>query len=107
MASESSPTLNLLELSERFAHSTRKAGDKPALQCFGWVATGGTFFSGLAYTPERVRVKTLELILYEPGDDNEPVRLGSVTVRLKNHLLPCGPGAMHAGLELEIIRATD
>ena len=103
-----SPTPNLLEFSERFAHSTKAAGDgKPAAQCFGFVARGGTFYAGLVYTPERVRAKTLTLELFEPGEGNEPVRLGSVTVRLKNHLKACGAGEMFSGLELEIIRASD
>lgn len=97
--------MELNDLSERFAHSTKAAGDKPAAQCFGWIVSEGTFKPGLLYNAERVRAKTLTFELYEPDKDNEPVYLGRVTVKLQNHLKPCGPGAMHTGLELEVIHA--
>ena len=92
-------------LSERFAHSTKQAGKddpKPACQAFGWIVRDGVFYAGLLYNPKQVRAKTLTFELYEPDKDNEPVHLGSVTVRLRKSLRPCKAGELHTNLELEV-----
>lgn len=91
-------------LSERFAYSTKLGADKrPLVQCFGIIVSGGVCRPGLLYCARQVRNKTLTLELYEPGEKGQPVRLGSVTVKLRNQLRPCGDGAMHTGLEWEVL----
>ena len=65
----------------------------------------GLFCAGLLYNPFPVRAKTLTFKLYEPDKDNEPVELGSVTVRLKDSLRPCELGEAHTDLEWEVLSA--
>jgi hypothetical protein len=99
--------LQFNDLSERFAFSTKLGADeKPLAQCFGWVVEDGAFKPGLLYNSERVRVKTLAFELYEPGEDNAPVYLGQVKVKLADQLSPCGDGEMHTGLELGVLSAS-
>lgn len=75
----------------------------PACQCFGVIVSGGVFYPGLLINPLPVRSKTLTFRLFEPDKNNEPVELGSVTVRLKDSLRPCESGEAHTGLELEVL----
>ena len=93
----------LNELSERFAYSTKHVDGKPVVQSFGIIVQGGVCRPGLVFCGKQVRHKTLELKIYEPGDDNAPVYLGAVTVRLSNQLRPCAEGTMHTDLEWEVL----